>query len=158
MFLGYHATMDNIVYWDVHAHQKRTARHYDYDELQYGTAPENRSPASRHLLEVHTGTPHTERRTHELLEKATDVHPTDTPIMDDNTQIIQDSPLPYTAALHRITLPSPDELTQSLQLLDISLNVTEPSVSETVTLAGTHPTLGLITEDHPEYSETVILK
>jgi hypothetical protein len=83
---------------------------------------------------------------------------TNIPIQNANTQIIQDSPLPYTAAVHCVTLPSPDELMQSLQLLDISLNITEPSVSKTVTLTGTHPTLGLVTEDHPEYTDTVILK
>jgi hypothetical protein len=27
IFLGYRATMDNTVYWDVHSQQKRTARH-----------------------------------------------------------------------------------------------------------------------------------
>jgi hypothetical protein len=150
--------MDNIVYWDVNAHQKRTARHYDYDELHYGTNPAQRNPASKHLIEVHTGTPHSDRRTHELLENATNVETTSTPIMTINDQIISDSPTPYTATINRVTLPSPDELTQSLQLLDISLNVTEPSVSETVSLSGTHPTLGLVTEDHPEYTDTVILK
>jgi hypothetical protein len=75
-----------------------------------------------------------------------------------STQIMQDSPLPYTSTVHQVTLPSPDELTQSLQLLDISLNVTEPAVSETITLTGTHPTLGLVTEDHLEYTDTVNLK
>jgi hypothetical protein len=178
IFLGYRATMDNIIYWDIHSQQKRTARHYKFDEVHYGTAPEKRNPAARHLIEVHTGTPHTERRTDVLLEPSTDVEQTTNPILDTNTQIIQDSPLPHTAPIppilganvhiipdepptatvSRVTLPSPDELTQSLQLLDISLNITEPAITETVILSGTHPTLGLVTEDHPEYTDTVILK
>jgi transposase InsO family protein len=79
IFLGYRATMDNIIYWDIQSQQKRTARHYEFDEIHYGTDPEKRNPAARHLIEVHTGTPHTERRTDVLLEPSTDVEQTTNP-------------------------------------------------------------------------------
>jgi hypothetical protein len=68
IFLGYRATMDNILYWDTHAHRVCTAKHTAHDKLQYGEAPEARSPASKHLLETITGAPHAERRTDILLE------------------------------------------------------------------------------------------
>jgi hypothetical protein len=43
-------------------------------------------------------------------------------------------------------------------MMDISLNIFEPTVSKTLPLQGTHDTLGLVTEQHPEYEETVVFK
>ncbi len=41
--------------------------------------------------------------------------------------------------------------------MDITTNITEPAVSETLPLQGGHPTLELITEAHPEYTDTITL-
>jgi hypothetical protein len=102
-FLGYCVTMDNILYWDTHAHQVRTAKHITHDELQYGDAPEARSPASKHLLETIIGAPHTERCTDILIEPSKPeldtIHKTLPPI---NEQLIADSPLPATAAAAKL--------------------------------------------------------
>jgi hypothetical protein len=159
IFLGYRATMDNIIYWDTNAQRVRTAKHHEHDEMQYGSAPDERSPASKHLLETMTGAPHTERRTDILLERTDKAYDTQT---DDvrplHEQIIDDSPLPFAASAAKFARPSPIELTQQLEMMDISLNIFEPAVSETLPLQGTHDTLGLITEQHPEYEETVVFK
>ena len=72
IFLGYRATMDNIVYWDTKSQSKRTAKHKTADEVQYSDPPAKRSPASKHLIEIITGTPHTSRRTDILLETVTE--------------------------------------------------------------------------------------
>jgi hypothetical protein len=58
IFLGYRATMDNMLYWDTDAQGVRTAKHNTHDEVQYGDTPDACSPASKHLLEVITGAPH----------------------------------------------------------------------------------------------------
>jgi hypothetical protein len=47
IFLGYRATMDNIIYWDTNAKRVRTAKHNTHDEVQYGDTPAARSPASK---------------------------------------------------------------------------------------------------------------
>ena len=60
IFLGYRATMDNLIYWDTKAQCRRTAKHHVADELQYGDPPNQRSPASKYLIEIVTGTPHQE--------------------------------------------------------------------------------------------------
>jgi hypothetical protein len=43
-------------------------------------------------------------------------------------------------------------------MMDILFNIFEPAVSETLPLQGTHDTLGLITDQHPEYEETAVFK
>jgi hypothetical protein len=43
-------------------------------------------------------------------------------------------------------------------MLDVTLNIFEPAVTETLPLRGTHETLGLVTEQHPEYSELVVFR
>ena len=74
---------------------------------------------------------------------------------------IDDSPLPFTAAAAKVTAKhgrKPEEiLTHELLLMDITTNIHEPAVSETLPLQGGHPTLGLITEQHPEYLDTITL-
>ena len=137
------------------------------DEVQYGDPPEKRSPASKHLIEVITGTPHNERRTDILLDKtapleyeATDADPLLQ--LNHNLMTINDSPLPFTAAAAKAKatkhVRQPEEvLTHELLLMDITTNIHEPAVSETISLQGSHPTLGLVAENHPEYEDTVTL-
>jgi hypothetical protein len=55
IFLGYQYTMHNIKYWDINTGSIKTAKHDSKDEIQYGDNPHNRSPASKHLMEVFTG-------------------------------------------------------------------------------------------------------
>ena len=141
IFLGYGATMDNVRYWDNNQRRKRTGKHNAYDEIQYSVTPTKRSPAGKHLMEVHTNTPHEERRTDELLEE------------------------PQLIRVHKTIINSPwykhyntEDLFQDIKHMEITLNATEPGITETIPLTGTHQTLGLITEDHPEYIDTVTLK
>jgi hypothetical protein len=47
--------MHNIKYWDVNTGAIKTAKHDSKDEIQFGDDPSNRSPASKHLMEVFTG-------------------------------------------------------------------------------------------------------
>jgi hypothetical protein len=126
IFLGYHATMDNI-YWDTNAQRVQTAKHHEHDGMQYGSAPEERSPASKHLLGTMTRAPHTERCTDSLLEqkdKAFDTQPE--VIRPLHEQIINDSPIPFAASAAKFAWPSPIELTQQLEMMNISLNIFEP--------------------------------
>jgi hypothetical protein len=55
IFLGYQNTMYNTKFWDVHTGAIKTAKHDLKDEIQFGDDPSNRSPASKHLMEVFTG-------------------------------------------------------------------------------------------------------
>jgi hypothetical protein len=55
IFLGYQNTMHNIKYWDINTGLIKTAKHDSKDEIQYGDNPHNQSPASKHLMEVFTG-------------------------------------------------------------------------------------------------------
>jgi hypothetical protein len=106
-----------------------------------------------------TGAPHNERRTDIFLvrtEKAFDTQADD--VRPLHEQIINNSPLPFAASAAKYARPNPIELTQQLEMMDISFNIFEPAVSKTLPLQGTHNTLGLITEQHPEYEETAIFK
>jgi hypothetical protein len=51
---------------------------------------------------------------------------------------------------------TPDILHHQLKMLDITLNIYKPAVNETLPLQGSHPTLGIIMEPHPEYEETTV--
>jgi hypothetical protein len=136
-----------------------SSKHHVADELQYGDPPNKRSPASKFLLETVTGTPHHERRTDILLEKIPeDIEATNTEVPDLITRALEDNPIPVNAAADKAKFerPSTDELHRQLQLLDVTLNIFEPAVSEQLPLVGSHPTLGLIVEKHPEYDETVV--
>jgi hypothetical protein len=68
IFLGYHATMDNIINWDVHTQPVKTAKHKTFGEVQYGPNPANQSPAAQHLIKIATGAPHHHNRTDNLGE------------------------------------------------------------------------------------------
>jgi hypothetical protein len=159
IFLGYRSTMDIIVYWDTKSQRRRATKHHVADELQYGDPPDKRSPASKHLIEVVTGTPHHERRTDILLDKIPEEMETSTiDIPDLITQTLEDNPLPMNAAAAKAKFehPSSDELHRQLQLLDVTLNLFEPAVLEQLPLEGSHPTLVLITEPHPEYVDSMV--
>lgn len=159
IFLGYRSTMDILIYWDTKAQRRRAAKHHVADELQYGDPPQKRSPASKFLLEVMTGTPHHERRTDVLLEKIPEeMTPTPQDVPDLIARTLEDNPLPINAAAAKAKFdrPSTDELHRQLQSMDVTLNLFEPAVSEQLPLEGSHPTLGLITEQHPEYAETMV--
>jgi hypothetical protein len=108
IFLGYRATQDNIRYWDLNAQRERSATHMSKDEVQYGDHPERRSPASKHLIQVITGTPHGQRRTDILLDKATPnsyqtILTEPGTANDHNSRTLDDSPLPFTAAAANVT-------------------------------------------------------
>jgi hypothetical protein len=159
IFLGYRATMDNIIYWDVNTQRVKTAKHKTYDEVQYGTDPANRSPAAQHLMEIATGASHHHNRTDKLRETSKpEFEQNDETPLDANLQTLLDSPLPESAAAAKVQQPTAVELRQQLEMLDVTTNIFEPAVSETLQLKGTHDTLGLITQQHPEYSETVVFQ
>jgi hypothetical protein len=100
------------------------AKHHEHDKMQYGSAPEERIPASKHLLERMTGAPHTKRRTDILLERTEKAFDTQTnDVRPLHQQIIDDSPLPFAASAAKFARPSPIELTQQLEMMDISLNL-----------------------------------
>ena len=48
----------NIKYYDINTKTIKTAHHDSKDEAQYSDPPSERSPASTHLIEVFTETPH----------------------------------------------------------------------------------------------------
>jgi hypothetical protein len=135
IFLGFRATMNHLVYWDNHAQFQRTAKYLTTDELQYGDPPQERSLASKFLLEVVTGTLQEERHTDKLLNTIPKTcHNTPNESLDVNnlqTHIILDNPLPHkaTAAKAKFNWPTTDELHRQLQQLDITLNIFEPAVS-----------------------------
>jgi hypothetical protein len=108
IFLGYRATMDSIIYWDTNTQRVRTAKHHEHDKMLYGSAPEEHSPASKHVLETVTGAPHTKRPTDILLEqtdKAFNTQPND--IRPLHEQIINNLPLPFAASAANFPRPSP---------------------------------------------------
>jgi hypothetical protein len=164
IFLGYRATQDNIRYWDIRHQRERHANHMAKDEVQYGDPPNQRSPASKHLIEVITGTPHDARRTDILLDKTAPNDYQSAPsdphlVLDHNMMTIDDSPLPFTAAAAKTVIKhgrkQEEILKHELLHMDITTNIHEPAVSETINLQGGHPTLGLVPEQHPEYIDTV---
>jgi hypothetical protein len=74
------------------------------------------------------------------------IHETLPPI---NEQLIVDSPLPATAAAAKFAWPNPSKLMQQLEMRDVTLNIFEPAVTETLQLRGTHETLGLSPNSTP---------
>ena len=136
------------------------------DKVHYGDHPDQRSPASKHLIKVITGTPHTEQRANILFDKTAPLEYHTTPMdphvpVDHNMLTIADSPLPFTAAAAKAAMQharKPEEiLMHELLLMDITTNIHEPAVSETISLQGGQPTLGLVPKQHPKYIDTVNL-
>ena len=90
--------MHNIRYWDIHTGTVKTATHDSKDEIHYGDHPYNRSPASKHLMEVFTGSSN----------HTTNTEPTPVELkLKDNKAIspadivqnaLDSAPLPYTQA------------------------------------------------------------
>jgi hypothetical protein len=157
IFLGYIPNND-IRYWDIHTQSEKTAGHGEYDELQYGDNPTQRSPASKHLLNVMTGADHAERRTDVMHEKAVEVStkPVSSPI--NTTQLVLDSvPPPYTATAAKFERPSETEILRQLQQLEMSLSIFDRSITERISLRGNHPTLGLIVEPHADLRHAIVV-
>lgn len=73
MFLRYLRNND-IQYWGIITQSEKTAGHGEYNELQYGDNPTQRSPAFKHLLHIMTGAIHTKRHTSIMHEKAAENH------------------------------------------------------------------------------------
>ena len=96
--------MENLVYWDLYANAKRTAKHNTADEVQYGDDPKDRGPASQFLIEVITDTPHEQRRMDRIidqplvLDRKPDTPSTKPQSMETTQCILQDNPPPYTAS------------------------------------------------------------
>jgi hypothetical protein len=119
----------NYIYWDAKAQRRRAAKHHVADELQYGDPPDKHSAASKHLIEIVSGTLQQDRRTDILLEKIPeDMEATDQTLPDLITRTLEDNPLPTnaTAAKAKFEHPTTDELHRQLQLLDVTLNILKP--------------------------------
>jgi len=159
IFLGYSAHTNKVIYWDPTTQKEKTALTPNADELHYGTAPSNRPPAAKHLIETITNTPHEQLSSHEMKEKEKYVRPTaDTTDHLTAEQLLDASPLPYSAAAAKVIIPPNEKiLLSNLDTLNISLNLFEPAVSETIPLWTDHPTAGLILKQHPEFANTVTL-
>jgi hypothetical protein len=96
--LGYQNTMHNIKYWDINTGSIKTAKHDSKDGIQYGDNPHNRSPASKHLMEVFNGSAdHTTATAPEHVEiELKDQMSTSS--IDILERTLLDSTLPYTVA------------------------------------------------------------
>ena len=181
IFLGYQNTMHNIRYWDIHTGTTKTATHDSKDEIQYGDNPKNRSPASKHLMEVFTGSSdHTtkfEPPPVELkLKDDTSIQPTE--ILE---SVLDSTPLPYTSAaaatlnhrqkrklqrkinkfLRKSEFKRPDitHLRHELDTIDISTNTIFKTISHTIPIQEKilHPTLGIISQPHPDIKNRIEL-
>jgi hypothetical protein len=158
IFLGYQPNND-IRYWDIHTQSEKTAGHGEFDELQYGEDPAQRSPASKHLLNIMTGADHTERRTDVMHEPNVDVFTKpDSSAPIDTTQLVLDSvDPPYTATAAKFERPSETEILRQLQQLEVSLSIFDRSSKERISLRGNHPTLGLLVEPHEDLKNAVVV-
>jgi hypothetical protein len=171
--------MHNIKYWDVNTGSIKTAKHDSKDEIQFGDNPYNRSPASKHLMEVFTGSAdHTtatapEHVGIELKDKMSTLQ------IDILERSLFDSPLPYTVAaaakvnrkqqrwMNRninkmkaaFRQPEIENLKHELSTLDISTNKYVHTTSHTIPLneKAYHPTLGLIVSSYPDIKHAVEL-
>jgi hypothetical protein len=129
IFLG-HIPNNDIWHWGINTQSEKTAGHGENDELQHGDNPAQRSPASKHLLNVMTGADHAERRTNAMHEKAVEVSakPNSAPI--DTTQLVLDSvPPPHTATASKFERPSEAEILRQLQQLEMSLSMFNRSIT-----------------------------
>lgn len=153
IFLGYRATMDNIVFWNTKSKQKMTTRHYTVDELEYGRHPEDRSPASKFLLEKKTGTAHEERRSDILHDQTVQLDPDKVLILGDETTAAA-----ATFRVNSIKRPTTAELHRQLRLLDFSTDLFGPAIIEEIPLHTAHTTLGLIVRPHPDLNNTVLFE
>ena len=157
IFLGYLPNND-IRYWDIITQSEKTAGQGEFDELQYGDNPTERSPASKHLLNVMTGADHTERRTDIMHEKDTEITLKPDAVPIDTTQLVLDSvPPPYTACAAKFERPSELEIVRQLQQLEMSLSIFDKSVDERISLRGNHVTLGLLVEPHADIQRAVVV-
>ena len=111
----------------------KDSRHGEHDELQHGDGQAQRSPASKHLLNVMTGADHTERRTDVVNEKPVEVSPKPNSAPTDATQLVLDSaPPPHTAMAAKFERPSEAEVSRQLQQLEMSLSIFDRSTTEQI--------------------------
>jgi hypothetical protein len=70
-----------------------------------------------------------------------------------------DSPLPFTVSVTKVKAKhgrKPEQiLTHGFLLLDMTTDIHEAAVLETLLLQGGHPTFGLITDQNPKYLDTI---
>jgi transposase InsO family protein len=157
ILLGYLPNND-IRYWDIHTQSEKTAGHEEYDELQCGDDPAQRSPASKHLLQVMTGADHNKRRTDVMHEKGIEVATKPNSVLTDTTQLVLDSAPPsYTACAAKFERPSETEIFRQLQQLEMSLSIFDRSMKERISLRGNHPTLGIRVEPHEDLKRAVVV-
>jgi hypothetical protein len=90
--------MHNIKYWDVNTGAIKTAKHDSKDEIQFGDNPVNLSPASKHLMEVFTGSADHTTVTAPEHAKIEFKDKMKTSVNDIVESSLLDSPLPYTTA------------------------------------------------------------
>jgi hypothetical protein len=58
IFLGFGATSQNLKYHDIHTQRRKWTHHATMDKFQYGDDPQDRSTASKHILETFSQLPH----------------------------------------------------------------------------------------------------
>ena len=163
IFLGYRATTDTIRYWDVHNQCERQAKHVAKDETMYGKDPTQRSPAAKHLIEIFTQTPHAQRFTDKILDNQTTTtnnHHALQEVQQINTDQFQTelTTLPQQAAAAKAVAYKPltmEELIQDIRNLNTTIELWEPHSSECIPTQGTHPTLGLRIEPHPDLARCI---
>jgi hypothetical protein len=155
------------------------AKHDSKDENQFGDNPLNRLPASKHLMEVFTGSAD---RTTATAPEHVEIELKDkmsTSAIDILERSLLDLPLPYTVAaaakvnrkqqrwMNRkinklkkaFRRPDIGDLKHELSALDISTNKYVHTTSHTIPLneKAYHPTLGMIVATHPDIKRAVEL-
>jgi hypothetical protein len=178
-FLGYQNTMHNIKYWGINTGAIKTAKHDSKDEIQFGDNPSNRMPASKHLMEVFTGSADYRTATapeHVEIELKDKMSTSAIDVLERN---LLDSLLPYTVAtvaevsrkqqrwmdrkINKMKAafrrPEIGDLKHKLSTLDISTNKYVHTTSHIISLNGKayHPTLGMIVATHPDMKQAVEL-
>lgn len=153
IFLGYRPTMDNIVFWNTTTKQRMTTTHFTIDELEYGRHPEERSPASKHLIEAKTGTKHHERRSDKIKEPIIVYDPEHANILADDKGL--EHAAAATMRIEKVIRLPPEELATEIRMLELSTQLYEQSVTEYIPLQSAHATLGMVLRQHPDLKNTI---
>lgn len=154
IFLGYRGTMDNIKFWNIHTKQKLTTRHKTVDELEYGRKPADRAPASKHLLQHRFGESHQDLRTDKLHEKPISLDPK-IPMVPAELNAEPTAAAAAKTIINSALRPTTEELQLGLQLMEISTNLHEKTVVETIPNHSQHETLGMIVQAHPDLKQSI---
>ena len=161
--------MLNLRYYDVHTGTIKYARHDSKDEAQYGDPPDQRTPASQHLLEIFTDSPHEEIGSNLKLDSTISLDIQDGQKSTTTEQILDEilelSPNAYTNAaaatikmkVNRAIFQRPDisHLKEELQSFDVSTNRYYYTQSETIPLQSAHAKLGLQVKLHPDIKHAI---